>query len=216
MIPIKNVLLISEDKKLFSQIQVLSSNSYKLFSFPFVENNVSPDFTICDYHLIPPETFQQPSNDSWLILFDIFDEHQIIRVLKSNMKFIVRPFTAKIIHEILMASIRTTMQHLLPQTISFGDRVFHIGTLKIESPEGNIHLTPAEASILHQLLLNRGELCLRDHLLKKIQYSKNILNRNVDVHISSLRKKLGPYGKYITSTRGIGYTFAIRPPQKDS
>lgn len=212
MIQTKNVLLISDDAKLFSQLQSLSTNhDYQLLSEE-ISKSIKPELTICDYHLIPKEVFNHPIEELWLILFDIFDEKQIIHILQSNMKFVVRPFTARVIHEIILSLFRTnTHKHLLPQTISFGDRIFHIFSLKIESPDGSVHLTPSEASILKQLLLHRGSLCLREHLLKEIQCSKKILDRNVDVHIASLRKKLGPYGKYISSVRKIGYIFASRP-----
>jgi two-component system phosphate regulon response regulator PhoB len=34
-----------------------------------------------------------------------------------------------------------------------------------------------------------------------------ILERNIDVHIRSLRKKLGAHGGYIKTIRGVGYRF---------
>ena len=35
----------------------------------------------------------------------------------------------------------------------------------------------------------------------------NVTDRSIDVHIAGLRKKLGDYGKYIETIRGIGYRF---------
>lgn len=57
--------------------------------------------------------------------------------------------------------------------------------------------------------MNRGQLCLRKHLLEEIKgNTKEIIARNVDVHIASLRKKLGPYGSKISTIRGVGYLFS--------
>ena len=79
----------------------------------------------------------------------------------------------------------------------------------VETPGGTIHLTPSESGILKRLLLNKGHLCLRKHLLEEIKnHAKAIVARNVDVHIASLRKKLGVYGNRIVTVRGVGYLFS--------
>ena len=37
----------------------------------------------------------------------------------------------------------------------------------------------------------------------------NVINRNVDSHVSSLRKKLAPHSKLIRSIHGLGYKFSV-------
>jgi two-component system alkaline phosphatase synthesis response regulator PhoP len=56
------------------------------------------------------------------------------------------------------------------------------------------------------MLANRGVVLTRDQLLSKIWgYSFDGENRTVDVHIRTLRQKLGSAGELITTIRGVGY-----------
>ena len=56
------------------------------------------------------------------------------------------------------------------------------------------------------LLERRGAVFTRDQLLNTIWgYSFDGASRTVDVHIRTLRQKLGEAGKYIQTVRGVGY-----------
>jgi two-component system alkaline phosphatase synthesis response regulator PhoP len=71
-----------------------------------------------------------------------------------------------------------------------------------------IPLTLSEFGILRRLLSNRGKVLTRNQLLDDIQNNDAfIVDRNIDVHIASLRKKLGPNFNYIETVRGVGYRF---------
>ncbi len=69
-----------------------------------------------------------------------------------------------------------------------------------------IALTYKEFSLLCLLLKNWGVVLTRDQLLNTIWgYAFDGENRTVDVHIRTLRQKLGVAGDYIETVRGIGY-----------
>lgn len=71
-----------------------------------------------------------------------------------------------------------------------------------------INLTTTEFKLLSVLISRPGWVFSRQQLLDEIwEYDRVVLDRTVDVHIRNLRKKLGKYGNYIKSTRGIGYKF---------
>ena len=56
------------------------------------------------------------------------------------------------------------------------------------------------------LLENKGRVLTRDQLLNRIWgYGFDGENRTVDVHIRTLRQKLGECGEYIETVRGVGY-----------
>ena len=56
------------------------------------------------------------------------------------------------------------------------------------------------------LMKNRNMVLTRDQLLNQIWgYSFDGENRTVDVHIRTLRQKLGPAGDVIETVRGVGY-----------
>jgi len=71
-----------------------------------------------------------------------------------------------------------------------------------------INLTRKEFEILTLLLKNRGQYISRDEILKRIWKDDVIVTeRNVDVNIARLRKKIGDYGKNIKGKSGYGYCF---------
>ena len=69
-----------------------------------------------------------------------------------------------------------------------------------------VTLTKKEFDILRMLLENRGIVLSRDRMLNTIWgYDFDGENRTVDVHIRTLRSKLGKAGMHIETVRGVGY-----------
>lgn len=67
-------------------------------------------------------------------------------------------------------------------------------------------LTYKEYEILKQLIRNEDIVLSRDRLMEIVWgYNFEQGNRTVDVHIQSLRKKLGSAGEYIKTIRNVGY-----------
>lgn len=72
--------------------------------------------------------------------------------------------------------------------------------------EDEIELTYKEYEILKQLIINKNIVLTRDKLMENVWgYDFEQGNRTVDVHILSLRKKLGEAGEYIKTIRNVGY-----------
>ena len=69
-----------------------------------------------------------------------------------------------------------------------------------------VELTYKEFELLHLFLQHPGRVYSRDQLLAKI-WGTDYLGetRTVDVHIGTLRTKLGACGDYIRTVRGVGY-----------
>lgn len=69
-----------------------------------------------------------------------------------------------------------------------------------------IHLTLKEFELLALLLKNPNRVFTRQDLLKQV-WGDDFLGetRTVDVHIGTLRTKLGDAGHYIQTIRGVGY-----------
>lgn len=80
-------------------------------------------------------------------------------------------------------------------------------TVTIEGKE--IDLTLKEFNLLHCLMRNEGRVFTRDELLDIVWgYDAETETRTVDVHIGTIRQKLGEYSSYIKTVRGLGYRFA--------
>ena len=71
-----------------------------------------------------------------------------------------------------------------------------------------VPLTKKEFEILKLLLENKGNVFSREEILSRIWKDEvYVLDRTIDVNITRLRKKIGPYGKNIVTRLGFGYCF---------
>ena len=71
-----------------------------------------------------------------------------------------------------------------------------------------LFLTVKEFDLLVLLIKNRRNVLTREQLLESVwDLSSEIESRTVDVHIRTLRAKLGEYEKNIETIRGVGYKF---------
>lgn len=78
---------------------------------------------------------------------------------------------------------------------------------KVKVNGEKVTLTLKEFEMLCLLLENRGIVLSRDQILNRVWgYSFDGESRTVDVHIRTLRQKLGEAGELVTTVRGIGYT----------
>ena len=72
----------------------------------------------------------------------------------------------------------------------------------------DISLTKKEFEVLHMLLLKPGKVYSREEILARVWPDDvNVLERSIDVNMTRLRKKLGPYASHIVSRSGYGYCF---------
>ncbi len=96
--------------------------------------------------------------------------------------------------------------------------IYHVGSLEV-SPEAHtavldgqpLALTHKEFELLCLLLERRGRVVSRETLLGKVWGLGNEPeNRTLDVHIRTLRNKLGELGNCIETVRGVGYRIGER------
>jgi two-component system alkaline phosphatase synthesis response regulator PhoP len=93
--------------------------------------------------------------------------------------------------------------------------VLKVGSLEMELDRHkvtvrgkSIHLTSKEFSLLRALLMTNGRVLSRDALFESVwELSKDadLQTRTIDVHIRSLRYKLGDEGRRIFTVRNVGY-----------
>lgn len=110
----------------------------------------------------------------------------------------------------LIARVRA----LLRRTVESGDTtVYEAGELFLDPAKHvvraageEVNLTLKEFELLRYLLQNRGNVVSRDQILEQVWgYAFDGENRTVDVHIRTLRSKLGPCGDLVETVRGVGY-----------
>lgn len=110
----------------------------------------------------------------------------------------------------MVSRIKAVLRRTCPKE---GSRMLKIGNLELNLEtymvlvEGEqVQLTLKEYKLLHTLMENPGRVYTRDKLLEMIWGIDYIgETRTVDVHIGTLRMKLGQCGGYIETVRGVGY-----------
>jgi two-component system, OmpR family, phosphate regulon response regulator PhoB len=123
--------------------------------------------------------------------------------------YVTKPFSVKV----LMQRIKA-LQRRVESGTDAGDVIEQLG-VRIDrvrhraSVEGKeLDLTPTEFRLLECLLRQPGRAFSRPQLMDvAIGEGAIVLERTIDVHIKTLRKKLGDKQDYIETVRGVGYRF---------
>lgn len=126
-------------------------------------------------------------------------------------EFLLMPFDRKN----LLTKVKQLAQKIKPPQGSLplqsGKRVLGSITLDVKSFDAycsgdRVHLTPNEFKLLQVLIEHANEILSREQLIDWVQGAGiAVVDRAVDTHIFSLRKKLGLAGEQIETIRGIGY-----------
>ena len=121
----------------------------------------------------------------------------------------VKPFRVKE----LIARVKAVLRRGSVEELSEAGPIVH-GDLRIDSERhevlvdgDEVQLTMMEFGILAMLASSPGRVFSREKLLECIQGDLYISERNIDVHITSVRRKLGPLKSLIVTVRGVGYKF---------
>ena len=118
--------------------------------------------------------------------------------------YLAKPFGMMELLSRIRALLRRTQQET--DTYRCGvltvDRIRHTVTVNGQK----VILTQKEFEVLCLLLKNRGQVLSRERLIEDVWgYAFTGESRTVDVHIRTLRQKLGEAGAYIETVRGYGY-----------
>lgn len=131
--------------------------------------------------------------------------------------YVAKPFSPKILFSRVKAVLRRSQEpEKIEKSISFGEFTLEIDRYLLRKSNKYITITLSEFGILRRLLVNRGKVLTRNQLLDDVQNDDAfIIDRNIDVHIASLRKKLGPNFNWIETVRGVGYRLREELPEDE-
>ena len=122
--------------------------------------------------------------------------------------YVTKPFgMMELVSRIKAVLRRTKKESQDPQDVIRAGGI-EINTRKHEvTADGEVvNLTLKEYELLKRLMKNRGIVMTRDCLLEDIWgYDFDGETRTVDVHVRTLRQKLGSCGEMIETVRGVGY-----------
>jgi two-component system alkaline phosphatase synthesis response regulator PhoP len=93
-----------------------------------------------------------------------------------------------------------------PARLEYGGIAIDGSRREVFAEGGAVELTFKEYELLHYLLLNAGLVLTRDKIMRAVwDYSYEGESRTLDMHIRSLRKKLGASAALIKTVRNVGY-----------
>jgi len=223
----KSKILIIEDERSLSEIL-----SYNLANEGFEVLTASdgtdglrraqtalPDLILLDLMLPGIDGLQicrqlrsDPKTQGILILMLTAKSEEVDEIVGFNMganDYVSKPFKIKpLISRIKALLRRPPAGQSSAEVISVAgievDRTLH--TAKLDGQE--LQLTPTEFKMLWTMIRRPGRPYSRNELLDNARgEDANALERTIDVHVRSLRQKLGDMGSVIETVRGIGYRF---------
>ena len=122
--------------------------------------------------------------------------------------YVTKPFSPRILFSRIKAVLRRKTETEETHIISFGDCTLDVDKYLVKKNGRVINLTLSEFGILKRLSMNQGKVLTRNQLLDDLQSDDSfVVDRNIDVHVAALRKKMGPHFDYIETVRGVGYRF---------
>lgn len=145
------------------------------------------------------------------------DPEDVVFALDSGADdYIIKPFDSTVLMARVKALLRRSSQEASGVVAPKENQTqFQIGQLnlngeahKVSCCKEELDLTPNEFKLLLALMRQAGRVMTREKLLKEVQGEDvKVIERTVDTHLFSLRKKLGACSDYIETIRGVGYRF---------
>ena len=126
---------------------------------------------------------------------------------KGADDYLVKPFgTMEMVSRIKAILRRCKREENTPDTLKIGGIVLKDNEHKVTVNGERISLTFKEYELLKTFMLNPGIVFSRDKLLSLVWgIDHAVESRTVDMHIKTLRQKLGEEGKHIETVIGVGY-----------
>ena len=120
--------------------------------------------------------------------------------------YVIKPFGMMELISRIKAVLRRSNDKVSTTVLTYKKIKLDEGKHEVYIDDYQINLTNKEFELLKMLMRSTNLVLTRDILLQKIWgYDFDGETRTVDVHIRSLRKKLGPYKDHIITVHGLGY-----------
>lgn len=131
--------------------------------------------------------------------------------------YITKPFGMMEFVSRVKAVLRRSKAEDIKNELSVGSIRINIDRHSVYADNALVTLTLKEFELLKYLMENSGIVLTRDKLLGHIWgYDFDGETRTVDVHIRTLRQKLGSAGNLIETVRGVGYSIKEQPGRKNN
>jgi DNA-binding response OmpR family regulator len=121
--------------------------------------------------------------------------------------YVSKPFGVKELLARLKALLRRTeLPTGADELIKAGPLTVDAARRSVKAAGKDVALTATEFDLLRALAARRGKVLSREDLISALRGGDaTIIDRTVDVHVASLRRKLGKHGPLVETVRGVGY-----------
>ena len=203
------MIYIVEDDAAIRELEqyALQSSGYEVASFessePFWQamHAAEPELVILDVML--------PGEDGFSILKKLRKSSELdtVRGLDCGADdYITKPFGIMEFLSRVRAALRRSAPEARPNVLSFHEILLDNARHNVTVSGTPVELTYKEYSLLRLLLENTNLVVTRETILQVVWGTDiSVESRTVDMHIRTLRKKLGDAGKYICTVRKVGY-----------
>ncbi|HLP28584.1 MAG TPA: response regulator transcription factor [Candidatus Didemnitutus sp.] len=228
----KKILVVDDEQDIVDLISYnLSKEGYKVFTASNgtqaveVATTVRPDLVILDIMMPGMDGFevcrslrQDTTLATTAIMFLTAKSSEIDQILGLELgadDYIQKPISPRVLLARVKTIIRRGQEKVRTETIA-APEILRLGALEVNRQNYTVRVDGKEIffpkkefELLAFLASNRGKVFSREALLRRIWgESVYVIDRTVDVHVSKVREKLGTYGAWIETVKGVGYRFS--------
>lgn len=223
----EKILVVDDEKDILELIDYnLTKNGYRVKTVPSGEDALAlikeNDYDLIILDLMLPgvdgldickiiKADKQKANIPIVMVTAKADEADKVAGLEIGADhYVTKPFSPRELLAIVKATLRRkpVKQEEEKTEIERGELKIHVGRHEVTLKGERIELTHLEFRILLALAKKPGWVMTRYQIVDATRGEDvSVTDRSVDVHIVSLRKKLGEAIEYIETVRGVGYKF---------
>ncbi len=225
---VQRILVVDDEEDLLELVRYnLSKEGYQVECVATGEDALKaarrqpPDLIVLDL-MLPSvdglEVCRRLKNDSKtrdvpiIMLTAKSEESDMIAGLERGADdYIAKPFSPRVLGARIKALLRrheARRQSEMETTIDVHDLSIHPGRHEVTLAGQMLELTYTEFALLQFLAKRPGWAYTRSQIVDAVKGEDYpVTERSVDVQVAGLRKKLGEFGSYIETVRGVGYRF---------
>jgi two-component system phosphate regulon response regulator PhoB len=226
----KSILIVEDEEDILALIHYnLTREGYKVLTATSGEQGVKlacehqPDLVVLDLMLPGIDGLQvcrelkQRDNTRHIAVIMLTakgEEADIVTGLELGAAdYVTKPFSPRVLLARVKAVLRRSEQAPADpeseQVLELHDMLIHPGRNEVLVKGERKDLTYTEFRVLYLLASRPGWVFTRYQIVNSVRGDDYfVTDRAVDVQIVGLRRKLGEYGKYIETVRGVGYRFS--------
>ncbi|MBL7998051.1 MAG: response regulator transcription factor [Candidatus Kapabacteria bacterium] len=229
--PAKKIVVVDDEQDIVDLLAYnLRKEGYEVTALTDSERaadavrNVNPDLVILDVMMPGMDGYElcktlrsDPATASSPIMFLTAKSGEIDQILGLELgadDYLQKPISPRVLVARVKSLIRRNSERVRTETIA-APEVLMIETIEINRQNYTVRIDGKESffpkkefELLAFLASNRGKVFTRESLLSRIWGETiYVVDRTVDVHVSKIREKLGRYGAYVETVKGVGYRF---------